>query len=181
MTPEWPIETERLVLRSHEEGDLEAVHRLFGDEAVATWLYGGPESLEESRARLARYLARQALTQESGLSAAVTLPDGAYVGDLALWYSSFENREAELAYVLLPAHQGNGYATEAAGALLDWGFRVAGLHRVTARLEVRNTASARVAERLGMRHEGTFVENGWVKGQWSSEAVYAVLEREWLR
>jgi RimJ/RimL family protein N-acetyltransferase len=181
MSPEWPLETERLVLRPYEEDDLAAVHDLYGDEAVSRWLYGGPESLEESRARLARHLARRALTEESGLSAAVTLPDGAYVGDLALWYSSFEHRGAELAYVFLPRHQGNGYATEAARAFLDWGFRAAGLHRVTARLEVRNVASARVAEKLGMRHEATFVENEWVKGEWGSEAMYAILEREWPR
>jgi RimJ/RimL family protein N-acetyltransferase len=181
VTPEWPIETERLVLRLHEEGDLGALHELYGDEAVARWLYGGPESLEEAHARLGRYLARRELTADSGLSVAVTLRDGAYAGDLALWYSSFEDRGAEVAYAFLPRHQGNGYAVEAAKALLDWGFGPAGLHRVVARLEPRNAASSRVAERLGMRREGTFVENGWVKGQWSSEALYAILEREWQR
>ncbi len=53
------------------------------------------------------------------------------------------------------------------------------MHRVIGRLEARNAASGRVLEKLGMRLEAHFVENEWVKGEWSSELVYAVLDREW--
>ncbi|HYH88211.1 MAG TPA: GNAT family N-acetyltransferase [Solirubrobacteraceae bacterium] len=58
-------------------------------------------------------------------------------------------------------------------------FESYGLHRVSGRLEARNVASARVLERLGMRREAHLVENEWVKGEWQSELVYALLEREW--
>ena len=54
-----------------------------------------------------------------------------------------------------------------------------GLHRVVGRLEPRNPASARVLEKLGMRREAHLVENEWVKGEWQSEDVYAVFDREW--
>ena len=47
------------------------------------------------------------------------------------------------------------------------------------RLEPRNAPSAKVLERLGMRLEAHLVENEWVKGEWQSELVYAILEREW--
>ena len=47
------------------------------------------------------------------------------------------------------------------------------------RLEPRNAPSARVLERLGMRREARLVENEWVKGEWQSEDVYAILDREW--
>jgi RimJ/RimL family protein N-acetyltransferase len=179
--PDWPLETERLVLRPYAEADLASLAELYGDEAVARWLYSGPETDEEARARLGRYLDRRELTETSGLAAAVVLPDGTYVGDLALWHTDFEHRGAEVAYVVQPRHQGQGYAVEATRALLDWAFGPAGLHRVVARLAAANVASARVAEKLGMRHEGTFVENEWVKGEWTSESVYAVLDREWQR
>lgn len=181
MTPDWPLETERLVLRPYAEDDFDALHELYSDETVVEWLYEGPATLDDTRARLDRCLARLELTETSGLSAAVTLPDGTYVGGLVLWYTSFEHRGAEVGYSLLPRHQGNGYAVEATRALLDWAFAVAGVHRVVARLEARNVASARVAERLGMRREATFVENEWVKDEWQSEAVYAILDREWPR
>jgi RimJ/RimL family protein N-acetyltransferase len=181
VTPDWPLETERLVLRPYSEDDFDPLHELYSDETVVEWLYDGPATLADTRDRLDRCLARLALTEDSGLSAAVTLPDGTYVGGLFLWYTSFEHRGAEIGYSFLPRYQGRGYALESTRALLDWAFTVAGVHRVVARLEARNVASARVAEKLGMRREATFVENEWVKGEWQSEAVYAILEREWPR
>jgi hypothetical protein len=72
-----------------------------------------------------------------------------------------------------------GLATEASRALVEWAFTTAGMHRVIGRTGARNAASARVLEKLGMRLEAHFVENEWVKGEWQSELVYAVLDREW--
>ena len=57
--------------------------------------------------------------------------------------------------------------------------RQLGLHRIIGRLDGRNTASARVLERLGMRREARLVENEFVKGEWTDEVIYALLEREW--
>ena len=67
----------------------------------------------------------------------------------------------------------------ASGPLLDFAFGPLGLHRVIGRLEPRNAGSARVLEKLGMRREAHLVENEWVKGEWQSELVYAILAREW--
>ena len=50
---------------------------------------------------------------------------------------------------------------------------------VVGRIDPRNTASAAVLTRLGMRHEAHLVENEWVKGEWASEGVYALLAAEW--
>jgi RimJ/RimL family protein N-acetyltransferase len=63
--------------------------------------------------------------------------------------------------------------------LLQLAFEEFGLHRVIGRLEPRNTASARLLERLGMRREAHFVENEFIKGEWQSELVYELLEHEW--
>jgi RimJ/RimL family protein N-acetyltransferase len=60
-------------------------------------------------------------------------------------------------------------------------FGVYDLHRVVGTLEARNVASARVLEKLGMRREAHLIENEWVKGEWQSELVYALLAREWSR
>ncbi len=90
-----------------------------------------------------------------------------------------DNRQGEIGFIFDPAHQGHGYATEAARALVAHAFEHYGLHRVYGRLEPRNVASARVLEKLGMRREAHLIENEWVKGEWQSEAVYALLAREW--
>jgi RimJ/RimL family protein N-acetyltransferase len=70
---------------------------------------------------------------------------------------------------------------EAARAVVDLAFRELGVHRVFGQIDARNTASARVLERLGMRREAHLVENEWVKGEWTDEVIYGVLADEWAR
>jgi RimJ/RimL family protein N-acetyltransferase len=175
------LKTERLLLRPFEEGDLDAVAALEADEGVVRWLYEGPKTRDESRAGLARKIDRRAMRSEGdGVAlAAVTRQAGAFVGDFSLWLASAAHEQGEMGFVVAPAQQGRGYATEAAMALLGVAFEEVGMHRVVGRLEARNRASARVLEKVGMRQEAHLVENEWVKGEWQSELVYAMLAREW--
>jgi RimJ/RimL family protein N-acetyltransferase len=89
------------------------------------------------------------------------------------------HRTGEIGFVFDPTAQGRGYATEASRPFLRVAFEDFGFHRVIGRTEARNVASARVLEKLGMRREAHLVENEWVKGEWQSELVYAMLDREW--
>ena len=151
------------------------------DPEVARYLYQGPLSADETRSRLERDMGLSAWSVEGDwLSVAVVeRATGLTVGDLAFHWVSERDRTAEVGFVFDPRYQGKGFATEAACALLDWAFTEAGFHRVIGRTEARNAASARVLEKLGMRLEARLVENEWVKGEWQSELVYAILEREW--
>ncbi|MFI2714688.1 GNAT family N-acetyltransferase, partial [Micromonospora sp. NPDC018662] len=74
---------------------------------------------------------------------------------------------------------GRGLATEAAGALLDWGFGTFGLHRVTARCHADNEPSARLLTRLGLRREARHVRSYRFRGEWADQLVFAVLADEW--
>ena len=181
MKPEWPLETERLALRPFEDGDLSALDRMQSDAEVARWLYNDPRTLEETRAHLARKIAGAQLTAEDDWLSAVVVEreTGNAVGDMALHWVSEQHKTGEIGFTLDPAYQGRGYATEAARAFLTFGFAGMGFHRVIGRTEARNIASARVLEKLGMRLEAHLVENEWVKGEWQSELVYAMLEHEW--
>lgn len=111
--------------------------------------------------------------------AIVPKDDGRLAGDCVLTITSGPHRQGEIGFVVHPDHQGKGYATEAARVFLRIAFEDLGLHRVVGRLEARNAPSARVLEKLGMREEAHLVENEWVKGEWQSERVYAMLDREW--
>lgn len=179
--PSWPLETERLTLRPFEPTDLEALHEIHSDEGVVRWLYNDSRTLAETRTLLDRKVRGAALHREGDWlgAAAVLRETGELVGDLSLNWASEEHRQGELGFLVHPLHQGRGYATEAARPLLDFAFETLGLHRVRGTLEARNIASARVLEKLGMRLEGRLVENEWVKGEWQSELVYAILAREW--
>jgi len=181
--PDWPLRTDRLLLRPFEADDLDALHAIHSDEAVVRWLYNDPRTLNETRELLERKIAGAALHAEGDwLGAAMTLRDtGELVGDLSLCWASETHRQGELGFVVHPLHQGRGYATEASRPMLAFAFEELGLHRVVGRLEPRNTGSARVLEKLGMRREAHLVENEWVKGEWQSELVYALLAREWRR
>ncbi len=181
VSPDWPVETGRLTLRPFADGDFDAMHAMRSDADVARYLYGGPLSPDETRSLLAQKAAGASWSREGDwLSvAAVERASGLTVGDISFRWVSERDRTAEIGFIFDPRHHGNGFATEAARALLDWAFTSAGFHRVIGRTEARNTASARVLEKLGMRLEAHFVENEWVKGEWQSELVYSVLEREW--
>jgi RimJ/RimL family protein N-acetyltransferase len=179
--PDWPLETERLALRPYDEGDVAAFHAIRSQPEVVRYLYEEPLTLEQAREKVKVLAGSRALeAEDQWLAAAIVVRDsGAYVGDVAFHWVSVRDRTGEVGFVLDPAHQGHGYATEAARAMFDWGFGTFGLHRIIGRTEARNAASARVLEKLGMRLEAHLVENEWVKGEWQSELVYAILDREW--
>jgi len=179
LTPDYRIPTERLLLRPWRPDDLDTYHRLRGDPEVARFLYDRPLDRDGARAKLASL---RTTISEPGqwVNLAVEVADtGAVAGDVGLGWVSDVHRLADVGYTFLPGLRGNGYATEAATAMVDLAFTQLGCHRVAGHLDARNTASAALLERLGMRHEAHLVENEWVKGEWTDESIYAVLATEW--
>ncbi|UOQ90871.1 GNAT family N-acetyltransferase [Agromyces endophyticus] len=102
------------------------------------------------------------------------------VGDVMLRVGSIDSAQVEIGWVLHPAFQGRGLAHEAAAEVLRFAFEVIGAHRVFAHLDVRNTASAALCRRLGMRLEGTMLEEILEDDGWQDSELYAILRREWM-
>jgi RimJ/RimL family protein N-acetyltransferase len=179
--PAYPVQTDRLLLRPFAATDFEALLAIQSRDDVTRHLYWDPRTAAEVREVLETKVRSTAIVAEGdNLSlAAVLRESGELIGDCSLRWLSAEHRQAEIGFIFHPDHHGHGYATEAAAALLALAFDELRVHRVIGRLEARNTASARVLERLGMRQEAHLVENEHVKGEWQSEVVYAVLDREW--
>ncbi len=176
-----PIATERLVLRPFAPNDFEALFSYQSRPDVATWLPWTARDEDEVRVALGKKLASVAIADEGDvLALAITRKDtDELVGDVILEFVSAEHRLGEIGYIVHPDHQGLGYTTEACREILRIAFDDLGLHRVIGRVEPRNQASARVLEKLGMRREAHFIENEFIKGEWQSEAIYAILDREW--
>ncbi|GAA3664983.1 GNAT family protein [Nonomuraea antimicrobica] len=181
LKPSYPIITPRLHLRPYTHDDLDAVNAYESLPDVTRYLYWDTRDRDTSRTFLDKKTTRTAITEEGdAIDLAVTLATtGRLIGNCLLIWTNRENRQGEIGYILHPDHHGHGYATEAARAMLALGFTGLGLHRITGRLDNRNTASAHVLEKLGMRREATLVDNGYVKGEWTSETIYAILETEW--
>ncbi|WP_148592407.1 GNAT family N-acetyltransferase [Streptomyces sp. WAC01526] len=180
-TPAYPIRTERLDLRPVTDDDFAAIHAYQRLPEVCRYLYWGPHDEAASRASVADKATRTTLRASGDFLqlAVVVRETGTLVGDVTFVWNSREHRQGGIGYVFHPAHTGHGYATEASRALLKLGIEELQLHRIQAELDGRNTASARLLERLGMRREGHLRENEFLDGEWSDEVIYAMLAREW--
>ena len=155
------LDTPRLHLRPFTAADDPALVALFSDaRALETWAAPPFASLDDARAyraQLARGFERRTLFAWG----AFTRDTGALVGvDLLVRWAPI-HRRVYVGYYLGSAYWGKGYATEAAGAVVGFAFDGLGCHRVEAEVVPGNTASVRVAERLGFTWEARLKERLW--------------------
>lgn len=179
--PDYPLHTERLQLRPFSRGDVDAVYAYRKREDVARYLFDVPLSREECALAVQQRTAQVALATEGdkiilGVELAQT---GVLVGEVSLIWRSVDARQGEIGWIFDPHYHGQGYATEAANLMLDLAFGPGDIHRVSARCDVRNEASWRLMERLGMRREAHFREHAIFKSRWDEEFIYALLWQEW--
>jgi ribosomal-protein-alanine N-acetyltransferase len=172
--------TARLILREFEEGDVFAMHQLESDPEVVKYVSYGPSTEEECRRDLAFHIEHQTAQLRRSYHLAICSPDvPRLIGWCGLKITGSRFQEAELGYALQRQYWGQGYITEAANALLSYGFTQLRLHRIFATCDPRNIGSAHVLEKNGMQREGHLHQNKWCKGAWRDSLIYAVLEREW--
>jgi [ribosomal protein S5]-alanine N-acetyltransferase len=174
------IRTERLLLRELEEADAAACNEYERDPEVVRYQSNGIRTLEESL----EYIQKSRRTilaspRQTFDLAVVRSGEDRLIGRAGIHVTDASLREGTIWYALHPAHWGKGYIPEAMRPLVDHGFRELGLHRVTADCDPANHASARIAEKLGMRREAHLVENAWIKGEWVDSLIYAILDHEW--
>ena len=180
------IETERLILRPIEPGDWRAIHRYASRPEVVRYLPHEPFTEGDSSAFALRWSehARQRELKGQGdewpeMLVVIRKDDGRLIGHLPFEVFNPKYRTREIGWVFEPELHGQGYATEAARAVLELAFGTLDLHRVIATCDPRNTASQRVMERLGMRREGHFIQDVQIRGEWADEYFYAILNEEW--
>lgn len=178
---EFTLRTERLTLRPIVETDFEAMTVYRGDPEVCRYLPFTPQTVDDIRGRMGHMLGSTSLEGErGGVPVGILRRDeGDLIGDLVLFHLDQVNGNVEIGWVIRPDVSGRGYATEAVSALLDAAFGVFGVRRVVARIDAENEASARLAERVGMRLEARLVQNEWYNGRWGDELDYAILASEW--
>lgn len=177
-----PISTARLVLRSFERKDLDDLVLIFQDESVNRYLYSVPRTREQTLEALVKRITEVDATQsENILHVAIELRETQrLIGDFMLRWHDDEHHQGEMGGSLNPEFHGLGYASEVYGALLELAFNRYDLHRVVGRCDGRNASSVRSLEKAGLHQEAHFVENEFVKGEWTDEIVLAVLRRDWI-
>jgi RimJ/RimL family protein N-acetyltransferase len=176
------LRTARLVLRTMTTDDVDDIHAYQSREDVCRYLPFEPRTREEVAEKIAAYSRALTLSVDGDywqLAVERASDPGRVIGDVYFTIRSTGDAAGEIGWTLHPDFFGQGYMTEAAGALLGIAFGTLGLHRVFAQLDPRNDASIALCRRLGMREEAHFVEDLWFKGAWGDTAIYAILEREW--
>lgn len=172
------LHTERLLLRPFTEADADDLFALHTDPTVLRYWDSPPWTSPE---QVDRFLAASREMADAGDGVRVAMvTEGTFVGWCSLRRWNPEFRSAALGYCLAEAGWGQGYATEAARAVLDWAFETLDLNRVQAETDTRNLASARVLEKLGFVREGTLREDCIVAGEISDSWVFGLLRREWV-
>ncbi len=174
------LTTERLILRDFEPDDWPDVWEYQANPKYLrfyTWEERRPEDVRDF---VAMFLAQQGEQPRTKYQFAIVLPQtNRVIGNCGVRKNTPYAHDGDMGYELSPLYWGRGFATEAARAVVDFGFRELGLHRISGWCIADNVASARVLEKLGMRQEGHFHENEWFKGRYWDTLVYAILDREW--
>ena len=178
-----PLTTDRLRLRPYVESDAEAQLRILSREDVSRFVLQDPWTAEVAETQIAKRIPRTGLETESrALALVIETADGLdslegsrVIGDVALWLEDGSEEKAEIGWILDPVAGGHGFATEAVIAVLNVAFDHYGLHRVFAQMDARNTASAKLAQRIGMRQEAHLRKDWWSKGEWTDTLIFGML------
>lgn len=152
------LRTSRLVLRPFLLSDAATVQRLAGDRAVADTTLSIPHPYSDGMAEQWIATHEGAWTRHEMATLAITEPEAGLVGAISLRIE-LAHRRAEMGYWIGTPYWGLGYATEAARAMVTFGFDKLKLQRIYAHHFVRNPASGRVMAKVGMHLEGTLREH----------------------
>jgi ribosomal-protein-alanine N-acetyltransferase len=148
------LETQRLLLRRFVVNDLDDLWAFYSDPNVVRYIPDAPRSRNEAREELEWFLNGHPKFSELGLWATIYKETGNFIGRCGLLPGTIDNRnEVEVAFAFSKEYWGKGFATEAAHALVQYGFERLGLSRLICLIEPDNTASIKVATKLGMRFE----------------------------
>jgi RimJ/RimL family protein N-acetyltransferase len=173
------LRTRRLILRDFEADDWPSVQEYSGDPEAVRFRPFGPCSEEETRRHVLE-LAQQSLTVPRTLYdlAIVLVAENRVIGGCDIGLTADDATEASMGYGLARRFWGQGYMTEAAAALVKFGFEELNVDRVSADAEPENVASVRVLEKVGMRRIGQGEQ--WMKGAMRSVVQFVITRDEWI-
>jgi len=172
--------TERLLLRDLRSSDREAVHKYSSDPDVVQYMDWGPNTDKDDKEFLERTITAQKENPRRNFTLAIIMKDTRrLIGSCGIHESNPADREGWIGYCLNRRYWHQGFGTETAKALLEFGFNHLRFHRIFATCIPANTASAHVLEKTGMRLEGHLRQHRLVKGEWRDSLLYAILDEEW--
>lgn len=172
------ILTDRLHLREFTAADVQAVHAYRSDPHVARFMFWDPYTDADTNGYMERVTASQRESPRRWYELAVVRrADNLLIGACDLSYEG--EGEADLGYVLARAAWGQGYASEAAAAMIATGFSTLHLRRIFAITDPQNVASQRVLEHIGMHRAMQIDHHTFAKGRWWDVLLYDMTHAQW--
>ena len=164
------LETPRLLLRRQVPEDLDDLWALYCDPEITKYIPDAPRTREEAREELEWHRNGHPRNPDLGLWATIHKETGIFIGRCGLLPWTIEGQqEVEVAYTIARAYWGQGLATEAAQAILQYGFEKLKLARLVSLIEPENVASQKVAEKIGMAFEKRVEE-----GEYTPFFIYSI-------
>jgi len=176
------ISTPRLRMRPIEQGDVEAIWPVVSDPAFPVQMSWNAHT-DKAQTRAFVAIVSEALEKGEGITWAIER-EGSVQGvigfdDITWQLRAWRVDRAELGYWIAPALQGQGLMTEAAHAVVRWGFETLGLHKINVGCFADNAASRRVIEKVGFRYVGRLEDDVWRDGRWWSGLRFELTAPEW--
>jgi [ribosomal protein S5]-alanine N-acetyltransferase len=174
------LETERLVLRALRPDDAQVVARLAGRREIAhtTILIPHRYSVEQAQEWIAIHAGQQDGSKETAFGVTMKA-DGQFIGVVGLREIDTEHSQAEMGFWIGVEWWGNGYAAEAAKTVIAYAFQELKLNRIYAHHMVRNPASGRVLEKIGMKQEGLLRQRVRKWGVFEDVVLMAIIQDDW--
>ncbi|HEY8575521.1 MAG TPA: GNAT family protein [Devosia sp.] len=178
-----PIETDRLILRTFERSDLEALAAYHALPSLQRYVFSRTRDTAEV-ANALNIMRSHVSLQRPGDTitlAMVRKGDKALIGHVSLQWSDATAGQGEVRFCINPAFTGQGYSKEALSAVYDLAFDHFRIHRLFARCDGRSHHSIKLMQQMGMRLEAHYREHALFQGEWDEELHFAILDREWQR
>lgn len=186
------ISTARLHVRNFKPEDWRAVYEYTSNVKVMKYIPGGVFTEQQAQEFVLKHsgdgrqkgedvaTGEDEQKGEDVQNFAVSLTDERRLIGHISFHKYFGEHTYEIGWVFHPAYYRKGYATEAAKAIVQFGFEQMQLHRIIATCQPENTASYRIMEKIGMRREGFFEKCIPHGNEWWDEYYYAILHEEWM-
>ena len=170
------LETERLILRPMRMFDAFDMYEYSKNPETSKFLTWSPHpNLEYTKNYLAFVIGKYKSGEFFDWAVVLKGSEEKMIGTCGFSKIDFSNDCGEIGYVINPDFHGNGYATEAAKRIIEFGFETLKLHRLEAKYIIGNDASLRVMKKCGLTYEGTARSAMLIKGSYADIGICSLI------
>ena len=175
------IETDRLIIRDLTLGDVDDLFEYCSNPVMDPFItFPIHQSTDQTISFIQFVMNKNSANKD--FTVGITLKESnKVIGTIDIGNINESHHFGEMAYAVNPNYWNKGYATEAANAILDYGFKEKGLNRIFARCVLHNPGSEKVMQKIGMKYEGVQRQGLRIKGKYQDLRIYAILKSDWLK